>query len=263
MQPHRPVAERSVARRGTSRPVAVWTAAFLVLAGPGKATAQTAATFQIIAHPGIPVEALSRKEISDLFLKKAEQWRDGTGVVPVDQVPTAQVREAFSREIHGRSAAQIRNYWQQQLFAGRAVPPVEKLTDAEVVAFVRQTPGAIGYVARGTPVAGVKVIRVEAGEPASSALADLTPPRPIETVEPEYPLVAHRARAECVLSVEVLVDEEGAVQNPRVIQPCRLFAWEFERAALKAIRRWRFEPARRPDGSPVAVNYVVDIRFSL
>ena len=32
------------------------------------------------------------------------------------------------------------------MFAGRAVPPAERASDAEVLAYVRATPGAAGYV---------------------------------------------------------------------------------------------------------------------
>jgi len=55
----------------------------------------------------------------------------------------------------------VKSYWQQQIFSGRDVPPVEKSSDAQVVAFVKQNPGAIGYVAEGTDTAGTKVVTVQ------------------------------------------------------------------------------------------------------
>jgi hypothetical protein len=38
------------------------------------------------------------------------------------------------------------------------VPPVQQETDADVVAFVRRNPGAIGYVAGGAQLDGVRVL---------------------------------------------------------------------------------------------------------
>ena len=60
----------------------------------------------------------------------------------------------------GKEIASVNSYWQQQVFSGRASPPVVKPSDAEVVAYVAATPGAIGYVAADATVAGVKVLTV-------------------------------------------------------------------------------------------------------
>jgi hypothetical protein len=32
-------------------------------------------------------------------------------------------REGFSKEVHGRSVTAIKSFWNQQIFAGRQVPP--------------------------------------------------------------------------------------------------------------------------------------------
>ena len=69
---------------------------------------------------------------------------------------TSPVRDSFSREVLGKSVPAVEQYWTQAIFSGRAVPPVEKRTDADVLAYVRETPGAIGYVSASTPTEGVK-----------------------------------------------------------------------------------------------------------
>lgn len=38
------------------------------------------------------------------------------------------------------------------------MPPPEKTSEADVVAYVRNTPGAIGYVSKAAAVEGVKVV---------------------------------------------------------------------------------------------------------
>jgi ABC-type phosphate transport system substrate-binding protein len=50
--------------------------------------------------------------------------------------------------------------WQQEIFAGREIPPAEKPGDAAVIAFVKANPGAIGYVASFSPTEGVRVVDV-------------------------------------------------------------------------------------------------------
>ena len=95
-----------------------------------------------------------------MLMKKNARWPDGTAVTAVDQAGGSEVRDAMSRQIHGRSSAAVRSYWQQQIFSGRDVPPVEKNSDEQVLAFVRANPGAIGYVSPAASTAGVKVLAV-------------------------------------------------------------------------------------------------------
>ena len=72
-----------------------------------------------------------------------------------------RVREAFSRHVHGKPARAIKQYWNQQIYAGRAVPPPELAGDAKVVAFVLANPGAIGYVSADATITDVKLVTVD------------------------------------------------------------------------------------------------------
>jgi hypothetical protein len=55
---------------------------------------------------------------------------------------------------------QISSYWQVLVFSGRDVPPRTLKSDADVLQFVQDNPGAVGYVSEGAPLAGVKTITV-------------------------------------------------------------------------------------------------------
>ena len=120
-----------------------------------------AADFKIIVNTSNPASSMEKGKISKLFLKKVSKWDDGGGVSPVDLEVSSDIRENFSKDVHGKSARQIKNYWQQQLFSGKAAPPPEKGNDDDVVNFVKTNTGAIGYVSAGTSVEGVKVIKIE------------------------------------------------------------------------------------------------------
>ena len=124
------------------------------------ATGVAAAPFKVIVHESVKVQSLPKKTVSDFFLKKATKWEGGAAVVPVDQLESSAVRDAFSRAVHGKPAAAIKSYWTQQIFSGRDVPPVEKKSDAEVIAFVKANPGAIGYVSESASADGVRVLTV-------------------------------------------------------------------------------------------------------
>ncbi len=118
--------------------------------------AAIAAEFVIVANPSVAATSVSRAEASRMFLRLQTTWPEGGHVKPVDQSKSSPVREAFSREVLGKSVASVEQYWTQTIFSGRAVPPVEKRADADVVAYVRETPGAIGYVSASASTEGVK-----------------------------------------------------------------------------------------------------------
>lgn len=111
--------------------------------------------FVVVTNAAGPA-ALSKDDLSRAFLKK------GSALVAVDQEKGAKVRDAFSRSVLGRPTTAVTSYWQQQIFAGRDVPPTEKGSDADVLAFVRGNAKAIGYVSAGADLgAGVKAVAVQ------------------------------------------------------------------------------------------------------
>jgi ABC-type phosphate transport system substrate-binding protein len=136
---------------------------FVLLAGLFALTADPALSpaqdFAVIVNVSNPISTLSKDEVAKLFLKKTISWSSGQSASPVELPVTAKVRESFAREVLNKSVAQVRSYWQQQIFSGRDVPPPEKPTEDEVLAFVRANPNAIGYVSRTANMGrGVKVV---------------------------------------------------------------------------------------------------------
>ena len=122
--------------------------------------AQDASAYKLIVHPSNPTTQLTRLKVGEMFLKKAPRWSDGHPVMPVEPPGKSPVRQRFTLEIYGKQVIAISAYWQQMIFGGKGVPPPEKSSDADVVAYVRETPGAIGYVWSGTDLSGVKVVAV-------------------------------------------------------------------------------------------------------
>lgn len=76
---------------------------------------------------------------------------------------------------------------------------------------------------------------------AASASSDL---RPISMPQPRYPAAALRARQSGQVQVEFTVAPDGSVSAARVVsaQPDRVF----DREAVAAVRRWRFQPVDSP-----------------
>ncbi|WP_147470263.1 hypothetical protein [Corallococcus sp. AB049A] len=127
-----------------------------LFAGPARGA--PSGTYKVVVHPDNPVNELSRARLSQLFFKKSTQWDSGVTAMPVDLNDSSPVRAAFCDEVLKRSLPAVRAFWQQRIFSGRDVPPPELPSDADVLAYVRANPGAVGYVPASTPTPGLKVI---------------------------------------------------------------------------------------------------------
>ena len=84
-------------------------------------------------------------------------------------------------------------------------------------------------------------------------------PRGIYTPDPEYSDAARKAKYQGTVVLWVVVDPQGRPQQVKVV---RSLGMGLDEKAMEAVRRWKFEPARK-DGRPVAVQVNVEVNFRL
>ena len=120
-----------------------------------------AVPFKVIVHATHPESTLPPALVADIFLRKVKRWKNGTPIAPVDQWMASESRRGFTRDVLKMSVLAVEHYWRQQIYARREDPPPARGSDADVIAFVRDNPGGIGYILAATEVGeGVKVIRL-------------------------------------------------------------------------------------------------------
>jgi protein TonB len=85
-----------------------------------------------------------------------------------------------------------------------------------------------------------------------------SPPIVVSQVLPVYPELARQSELEGTVFVRIGVDESGGVAWAEIVRGVP----GLNEAALEAVRKWKFEPARQGD-LPVRVRIVVPIRFAL
>ena len=121
----------------------------------------SAQEFKVIVHNSNTTSSLTKKQVSDFLLKKKTRWPDKTKVLPVDLGSKSAVRSAFTKQIHKKNVSQIRSFWQQSVFSGKASPPSEKTNDEAVINYVKTHKGAIGYISSKAKATGVKIVTVK------------------------------------------------------------------------------------------------------
>jgi len=94
---------------------------------------------------------MTADQIAAIYLGKSNDMK------PVDS-GDAPVRSQFYSKVAGKDEAQVKAIWSKLVFTGKATPPQEMKTSADVVKAVAADPTSVGYVDRGAVDASVKVV---------------------------------------------------------------------------------------------------------
>ena len=89
----------------------------------------------------------------------------------------------------------------------------------------------------------------------------VTPPRVVSAVQPKYPSSARSAGVEGVVGVKMLVNATGKVENAFVVRSSGNAA--LDEAAVAAVYKWRFSPAKDKFGQKAPCYVTQGIRFDL
>lgn len=103
----------------------------------------------VIAHPGV---TLSAEEVREVFVGD-KQSAGGTKLQPMDN---AAAQADFLAKVIKVDAGKYASIWAKKGFREGLNPPPVRSSDLEVIAAVKATPGAVGYVTKAPP--DVKVL---------------------------------------------------------------------------------------------------------
>jgi len=118
----------------------------------------SAADIKVIANPSVKATQVSSDELKRIFLGTATSL-EGGHIVPVFGKGGA-THEAFLKHYLGKTDAALSTYYRSLVFTGKAFMPKTLGSDAEVVAYVARTKGAIGYVNADVNAPGANAIAV-------------------------------------------------------------------------------------------------------
>jgi ABC-type phosphate transport system substrate-binding protein len=129
--------------------------ALLVLSvAAGAAQAQVA----VVVGAKSATAAMTADQVAGIFLGKSNQLPGGAAAAAADLPESAAVREQFYTKVTGKSSAQVKAGWSRLVFSGKATPPKELGSTADVKSFVAANPDAIGYIEKSAVDGSVKVV---------------------------------------------------------------------------------------------------------
>jgi len=131
---------------------------FLMLVMLCLASTNSFAEVLIVANKNVSQDSLSKEEVQNIFLGKTVKWVDKSNITFV--VLKNDVHKDFLKEYIKRSTSQYGNYWKKMVFTGKGRKPIAFETEKELVQYVAETEGAVGYIHKGTEMMNVKTIKV-------------------------------------------------------------------------------------------------------
>jgi hypothetical protein len=128
--------------------------AFLAL--PTLATRAGDLVVVVNAHSG--VEHLTHDDAINIFMGRYRRLPSGLAAIPIDLHGSLPEKSQFYRLLVDKDISEINTYWARLTFSGKASPPRQAQSTAEMLNWMARTPGAIGYIERTQVDARVRAV---------------------------------------------------------------------------------------------------------
>ncbi|MBH9551438.1 hypothetical protein [Inhella gelatinilytica] len=125
----------------------------LLLALPLWAQAQVV----VIVNPKAAADGLNAEQVAAFYLGKASSLPGGLSQA-LDLPESSAARELFYSKAASKTPSQVKAIWARLAFSGKATPPKELASAAEIKKFVAAHTDAIGYIEKSAVDGTVKVV---------------------------------------------------------------------------------------------------------
>jgi len=198
---------------------------------------------KVIANSSVKEDVISAAELKSVFLEEKRSLADGIHVEPVLE-KDGPVHQWFLREYLGRTDDDLQTYYRVLVFTGRGSIPKNLGSDAEVVAYVARTKGAIGYVSATTSTEGVKTLVV--GGTANGAARKL-----ITQVAPLYPETLKLLKIGGTVRLRITIAAKGNVETVQLLGGNPILG----ESAIAAVKQWVYATANSRTTAEVSVPF--------
>jgi len=187
-----------------------------------------ASDIKVIANRSVKATEISADELKKVFLLEKSALKDGTHVEPVLR-KSGEAHESFINNLLSVRDEALQTYYRTLVFTGRASMPRALGSDAEVVAYVSKTRGAIGYVSAETGTEGTNVLPV-----VSESQENHTQRALLTRVEPDYPETLQKLQIGGTVRLSITISAKGSVEDVELLGGNPILA----ESAVQAVQQW-------------------------
>jgi len=135
----------------------LWLALLLGASGLLITNGVSAAVVVVMSADG-DTEQLSKSQVINIFLGRDRELPDGTKAIPVDLPANNPAKAEFYRVMVNKDLDQMAAYWSRFVFAGSTTPPYQATDIPQMIRFLANHPGAVGYLNSSIKDPRIKVV---------------------------------------------------------------------------------------------------------
>ena len=114
---------------------------------------------KIIVNSSVSTVSISAADIKSIFLQEKNSL--GSSSVEPVLLKSGPTHEAFLKRFVGKTDSTLLTFYRSLAFTGKGSMPKALDSDADVIAYVAKTKGAIGYISDSSRAEGVKTLEVK------------------------------------------------------------------------------------------------------
>ncbi len=114
----------------------------------------------LIVNNSVAQTSISKEDVELVFLGKKKQWDNGD-TIRLAALRKGTVNESFLREYVNKAPSSYMSFWKIAVVSGTGHPPKFFKDEADLVDYVAEKEGAIGYISSTTPREGVKTLSIK------------------------------------------------------------------------------------------------------
>jgi ABC-type phosphate transport system substrate-binding protein len=114
----------------------------------------------VVVNSAVKATSATNDDIRGVFTGEKSSLGDGSHVTPVT-LKSGSGHEAFLKAYIGKGDNAYRAAWRSLVFTGQGAMPKAFDSESALVDYVAATPGAIGYVTKGTEHDKVKALSIK------------------------------------------------------------------------------------------------------
>lgn len=111
----------------------------------------------VVAGAQSPLPVLTFTQAEQFYLGRALTLPDGV-VVTLADLPAGPIRDEFYQLLTHKNPSQIRAHWSRMVFTGRALPPQEAGSVAQLRQWLASQPNLVGYMPAAEADARVRIL---------------------------------------------------------------------------------------------------------
>lgn len=100
----------------------------------------------VITHPSVKEIGLSKAKLAKIYMGKLKSYSSGMQIKMVDLPKGSKSRKKFYSTVVKKSNSELNRYWSKLKYTGKGKPPKKLDTARDVLEWVANTEGAIGYI---------------------------------------------------------------------------------------------------------------------